>query len=364
MKIVRIDTEKDFESLKDKWNKLLLGNPNYSVFMTWEWMFTWWEYFNDKRELLILLAYDKDQLSGIVPLMISRRKYFGLKKLEIIEFIGSDSFLSSDYFDFLSVCGQEQKVMEAFIDYIWNMNNWHVLNLTGIYIGSQNIRHIKGSIEKLNGNISTKLNERCLYVSIKGNWESYIANLKKRFIDDLKRRNKKLKNEQEVSFDLYNKEKDINFAIDCLIKFNIERLAKKEKVSSFSDPTFSAFFKKIGRVFNSNRWLKLYCLSVKNKPVAICCNFVFNNKAYQYQNSFDGRYAKYSPSHLLLNYALKDSFEQGYTYFDFLGGNHPYKSMWANKVNLKISIKVFKKRIYWKIHEGIKMLKRIKKQII
>ena len=66
--IKKISTDKEFFKLKKNWNILLEKSENKNIFLTWEWLYTWWKTFKTKKKLNILLAYEETDLVGIAPI--------------------------------------------------------------------------------------------------------------------------------------------------------------------------------------------------------------------------------------------------------------------------------------------------------
>ena len=86
-----IECTEKFECLKSEWTKLLLKSNANDLFMSWEWLFSWWQVWgNQERDsLFIIVITRKKSIIGIVPLMLSNSlsiPYFGGKRLQ---FIGS-----------------------------------------------------------------------------------------------------------------------------------------------------------------------------------------------------------------------------------------------------------------------------------
>src|SRR5713226_4859505 len=75
-------------TLRDKWQPLLnQSRPNH-VFMTWEWLFTWWKHFGRGQELFVLAVEDKGEVIGILPLMLSVHNDEYARKIRYLRFIG------------------------------------------------------------------------------------------------------------------------------------------------------------------------------------------------------------------------------------------------------------------------------------
>ena len=86
---MRVEDIDCFESLRDCWNVILERNTleNNNVFLTWEWVSTWWKYFGKGRKLLILVVKDNEEILAIAPLMLSAYK---LLRSNMVHIIASD----------------------------------------------------------------------------------------------------------------------------------------------------------------------------------------------------------------------------------------------------------------------------------
>lgn len=87
--MLSIEEITDFQSLlslEKEWNEVLHHSDSNSVFLTFEWVTTWWKHFGQDKELFIQLVQDGGKIIGIVPCMIRRvwRKTSHLKKIEFI----------------------------------------------------------------------------------------------------------------------------------------------------------------------------------------------------------------------------------------------------------------------------------------
>ena len=70
IKIKHIRDTKSFEELKSSWGKLLCNSSVQSTFLTWEWLFAWWQVNNDNKALWLITAWRGEELVGIAPFML------------------------------------------------------------------------------------------------------------------------------------------------------------------------------------------------------------------------------------------------------------------------------------------------------
>ena len=68
--MTRVETIQDdegFTRLRPEWEELLAASPSDTVFLTWEWLHTWWAHFAGRRRLLILAVREgKEDRKSVV----------------------------------------------------------------------------------------------------------------------------------------------------------------------------------------------------------------------------------------------------------------------------------------------------------
>ncbi|HEU4520710.1 MAG TPA: cellulose biosynthesis protein CelD, partial [Thermoanaerobaculia bacterium] len=90
-----------FAAMRDEWNELLTASAADSLFLTWEWLHTWWKHLRGSRQLFLVTVRDGSRLVAIAPLT-SRPTWMG----NVIEFAGSGT-IGSDYLDIIVRRGWE-----------------------------------------------------------------------------------------------------------------------------------------------------------------------------------------------------------------------------------------------------------------
>src|SRR6185295_10963283 len=93
----------ELESLRAEWNELLVDSSADCLFLTWEWMTSWWRHLKGERLLHVIEVRDKDRLIGLAPFTVSRGR---------LEFMGTGA-IGSDYLDLIARRGEEREVVDA-----------------------------------------------------------------------------------------------------------------------------------------------------------------------------------------------------------------------------------------------------------
>src|SRR5258708_21359148 len=103
-----IENAADFGDLADAWNELLQDSAADCVFLTWEWLYTWWTHLSGGRRLAIVTVRSGTILVAVAPFMLGRRRLAGLGSFPRLEFLGAGD-VGSDYLDVIVRSGHERE---------------------------------------------------------------------------------------------------------------------------------------------------------------------------------------------------------------------------------------------------------------
>jgi hypothetical protein len=116
----------EWENMGTAWNNLLSQSSSDTVFLSWEWLFSWGEsYLQDNDKLFIITVCEGKELIGIAPWFIRRTRLLGLP-MNRIEFLGSPE-AGSDYLDVFIKRGKEREVSLSVYDSGPGFRSWDCL---------------------------------------------------------------------------------------------------------------------------------------------------------------------------------------------------------------------------------------------
>ncbi len=333
-----------FRDLRENWDFLINHLPTKSPFLTWEWLFSWWKHFGQKKNLFIVLVWDKDGvLVGIAPLFIHKTKYYYFPVREIT-FIGVDH---SDRQDFLIKDDDPQILRMILHQIIEHKNEWDIINLDQIPPDSI-LLTVAGDT---NYDVSVEHSSICPFIKIQGGWEDFFNSLSYKFRRDLKNRTNKLN--KSGSWEFRVKTSSINFREELEKLVTIESKSRKTKtqktfLSKSENLKFLCEFFQFGAQKN---WLDLTELSLNSALIAYLIGFRFDNHYYAYNMAFDENFMEISPGKILFQEKIKWCF-QNYPQireFDLLRGDSYIKSKWTGDNRQHYRMIFFNKRLYTKI---------------
>ncbi|MGR3293355.1 MAG: GNAT family N-acetyltransferase [Candidatus Scalindua sp.] len=348
LSIKKISTQNEFSKLKRDWTTLLKKSRGDTLFLTWEWMYTWWKFFQENRQLFILTIYDEsEKLLGIAPLCINKKKICGIPVLKYIKFLGTMP-ISSDHLDFIIYNGMERKVIGAIVEYLFQGNRWDYCLLSNIPATSLTGRLLKEIMG--NRHFHSEISQVCPYIPLPSQIEGFYSSLSRNMRNTIKRRRRNLDRKYKgFEFMTCDNPDDIDDAMERLFKLHQKKWMAEKFRGNFARNDVRDFHKKIARMFFNSDMLRLYFLRVQGKDVAALYIFKYNNKLFYYQGGWDPEWSKDRVGSILTNLVIDGAINKGYSEYDFLRGTEDYKARLTDKKREEIDIFIlnsFNSRIY------------------
>src|SRR5688500_10089543 len=69
-----INTLEALAQYKTAWNEFLPQTPGASYFHSYDWFAAYWKHYGAEQGMRVLLVFDQDGLSGVVPLTVVRER--------------------------------------------------------------------------------------------------------------------------------------------------------------------------------------------------------------------------------------------------------------------------------------------------
>ncbi|MDD3013633.1 MAG: GNAT family N-acetyltransferase [Candidatus Gastranaerophilales bacterium] len=339
--ITLIKNIEDFISLKEDWDRLANGLAPINSF---EWMFTWWKYFKNNKELKILIAERNGQIVGIAPLFIENTKALKFIKFRKLCFLGGDI---SDYLDFLIVQDEDrEKIFISLLDYALNNLSYDYLDFKRINTAYPNFDlWQKYSKEK---QLDFELSKECpaLKLADYDTYNEYYGKISKSLKRNLNTRHNKLQKDgfnTEIIFKNDINEEDIKSIGDINLNRQLYKVNKGElkRFCYFSDKNKLDFIKDYFCSESNNSKLLAY-LKLNGTIVSYILALINDTTIFYWNTAVNPDYLTYGPSKFLINELIKYAFEKNLECFDFMRGTSSYKLEWSNSQteNYDLSVKM------------------------
>jgi CelD/BcsL family acetyltransferase involved in cellulose biosynthesis len=335
-----ITSEEGFRSLESEWNSLLQTSRANNIFLTWEWISTWWDWFGHGRQLWILIARNlTGDLVGLAPLNLHKSSL--LPRLPILHnelsFLGANA-AAPDHLDFIIQKGYEDLVALTFVDYMDRHSNWDILRLDGLISDSPLMPYMKTLINSWGNHFSQK---KSAIARLPKSWDTFLPSLSKNLRKNIGRYSERLEKDYpgKVKFIQIDDEKKLRSAYLTLIT-----LAKKVKELhgekySLDDQALQRFLEDVVILFHKRKWLRLYILNIDGENIAASICYHYNNVVSVYQSGYALSWKNYSPGHLIRAHCIKQAIIEKAVECDFLRGEHIYKNEWATGTKTNLYLK-------------------------
>ena len=336
MKIEVVSDIESFRRLEPVWDCLLEQSNADHPFVTFAWVWTWWECFGAGRSLYILVIKEGERIVGIAPLMLTRKRIYGAR-LRCLEFLANVHTPRLD----LIIAFRRADAYRA----IWNhlmevRNKWDLLLLCQIPDGSPTLEHFSRFAKE---NQLPFAQWRCAnspYVLLGSDWQGYFNSLKAKYRANLRRRMTRLTDMGRVSLDILSGEHCDGALAEGL---RLEGAVWKDQcgTSIQSRKEVQRFYTEIADVFSKRGWLRLNFLKLGDRRIAFQYAVCYKNKTFLLKPGYDPAYGPYSPSHLLCLLYLENASRAGQLEFDFLGAEDDWKLQWTRNVRAHYWMYIF-----------------------
>lgn len=300
-----------FDRLSQEWLTLLSHSEVNEIFMTPAYQATWWNTLKSGELLLYEFRLETGQLIGIAPLFRSDGQ---------IAFVGCKDV--SDYLDFIIHKDHLDSVYQAIAIELKKLGPIK-FSLCGL---QQNSPSLKFLPLLLNLKTDQALSQQavCPQIKLPTSWEAYLQNLERKQRHEIRRKWKKIKQVENVSFECLTGPQQISESVPHFIE--LHQLSSESK-REFWDAHHQRFFEQLLPLLAAKNQLKLFFLSVDShpKPIAAMLVFDYGNHYDLYNSGFNPKFGYLSPGQVLTSYSIKHAIEQGRELYDFLRGDESYK---------------------------------------
>lgn len=338
LSVERIEDAERFAALSTEWDALLRDSAADGLFLTWEWLHTWWRHLAGRRRLFLLAARSGGQLVAIAPLVLAPPQLQRLLPLHSLQFLGTGT-VGSDYLDVIVRRGWEKSAVPALAAY---------LRREGVMLELRRL-----SSDALAWRLAERLEQGgwsgrrlrtdiCPFIRLAGHtWESYLAAIGHAHRYNLHRRQQNVRRRYAVEFHRVTTEEERGPALDRLIALHEARWRERGRSEAFSSAALVSFHHELTARALARGWLRLFELRLDGRAAASLYGFRYADTFSFYQSGFDPQYAKYSVGLVTMGLTIKSALEEGAAEYDLLHGNEPYKFLWAREARELASLEVY-----------------------
>jgi CelD/BcsL family acetyltransferase involved in cellulose biosynthesis len=294
-----------------------------------------------RTSLKILCATEGDRFVAIAPFRKTRRSLIGKFGYDIIEPLARGN---TDYSGII-IDEQHKHSLFQLLSYLFNQKNWDLFYFPDLHESSQVLELLKSVHESL-PEFEIEKGWVCPYLDIPDSREKLLANLNPTFRRGLRRQIRKLKREEgRVELKYHYESGSLEQAMEILFRLHQKRWKLKGEAGVFESQEARDISMQTAKLFDQKNWLRLYFLTVNDKPVAANLSLEYKKKMYGHLVGFDPDYSRYGVGCLLQLKVLEECIAGGISEYDFMQGAEPYKFNWTSKYRQSRNVRFINKKL-------------------
>ncbi len=299
--------------IEDEWRRL--AESRWNAFVSPEWFRSWWSHNSETSEPLIVAVHrDDDSLAGVMPLVMDTTS-----RPHAIRFAGGflgDRFHpAAEREDGPAVAAEAMHALER------EGLERNLLLLENIDLELEFWRRMQTSPGSRTATTEIQ-REPVHFIDLRGlDWEGYLSQRRGKFRSELRRRERVLRRDHEVTMRLATAE---TLEDDLGELFRLHELRWNGR-SSLSGQAARETLGEFAVLAQQRGWLRLGVLEVDGKAVAASLGWRVGDGFAGYQGGFDPKWRNRSVGIVLVAFMIRSAIEEGVAEFDFLLGGENYK---------------------------------------
>lgn len=353
-----IDDRRRFTALRREWNGLLASSRADCLFLTWEWMHTWWRHLSEGRQLFMVTVRRDSKLVALAPLAISKV----WSSVRTCEFIGVGS-VGSDYLDFIVDREQESEAVETLVECL--AKSGLSLRLPSVKENSLVASAVIGKLSDRGWRVRKVAMQVCPFIDLSSaSFDSYIGTRGSSHRYNFKRRLRNLEKTYAVAFERAESDDECRAALQNVIALHLNRWSTRGGSDGFHEERLLTFHQELIAVTREEGWLRLRVLTLNGHPAGAFYGFRYRGKYIFYQSGFDEAFLKQSVGLVTIGLTIKEAIEEGAVEYDFLHGDESYKFLWASEVRPLFRIELYPPGVAGRMHhQGVGAVAATKKLV-
>lgn len=325
-----IEDPAGFERLQPEWNELLQASAANCLFLTWEWLYTWWKHLSEGRKLCLITVRSGGELVAIAPLAVRPRKLTRLLPFHSVTFLGTGS-VGSNYLDVIIRRGKEHEALRALADHL--AYGKLMLELAELKRSTCFAAQLGAELRQRDWSHSEAKVTICPFIDLSDHsMESYLATLGSKNRGDLQRRLRNLTKQFDVRFEQALSEEKRREALTLLFALHNLRWRDRGGSAAFHTLRLLSFHEELSRLALERGWLRLFVLYLDGKPAGARYGFRYHRTFYSYQSGFDPSYGRHGLGLIAALLAIESAIAEGAEEYDLLAGTEEYKFRLAREI--------------------------------
>ncbi len=353
--VERVETLRGREDLQQPWRDLLARSPQRNLFLTPEWIATWWEHFGAGRELWLLVVREGDRMVGLAPMTVTR-EFDGRMPARVLGFMRNRHMSRGDFI----IPERRGEVVTALVAY-WRgqARDWDVLRLQDVPEESGSLRAVEEALGGTGLDPLPAATRRTLdYLPLQGTWEDYVRGRSHGFRRNLRRERDAMERAGEVEFVRACAPEDVARSMAWL--FDLEARSWKAGAATTAFAARDrAFHVALAARFSARGGVENRFLRLDGTGIAGLQSFLYDGVLTMVLTYYDPAFRALSPGRNLVGRAVSDAWREGSVREIDFNGTSPFLRRWTGRTRPLGVLYAHNRRLYSQLILGLKRARRL-----
>lgn len=361
--VTLIKDTRQWAALKTVWDDLLRKTQDYTVFQSFDYLYTWWQNFGLWNELRIFVFHRGDKVIGVSPLMLEYFTQFG-KVYRHLLFVTASMEMSRPKL----ILGEETEACQAILgDYLHeHRDKWDCIAIEEQLCGTAT--NSLAAMLSAKGYFIARTKTLCPYIELHGSWDDFKRGLSKRMRSNISRLRRKLADAGSVEVHQFNHWPELKVALEQFSAIEERSWKYRKNLYMAADREHYFFYQQLAEIFGSRRQFQLRHLSCDQEIMSSTFGINFDGVFHSLKITHASDHNKLSPGTILESYEIEQLFNSGTKKYEFMGSFLTNKLRWTNNSYETDNLHVFQPQprlaliyyIFFVLEPGLKVfLKRI-----
>jgi CelD/BcsL family acetyltransferase involved in cellulose biosynthesis len=330
----------ELAGMREEWNAAAAADPTPNVYLTWEWVHTWWSHFGAGHDLHVVVVRDGDGVVAIAPLHRARLGT-GPVSARVLQRISPEA---GDYGGVVLV-RRDAEAVEVLVEHLAGKlrDRWaSAVVLSRLGSDDPFLALLRGELVRRTGALSSaeaELGGACVFTDVREGF-NLAKHTKKHKI---RQRMRRLGEQHETVEFTYHTGDDLDLGLERLLKVHARRWEGREAEMQglLAEPDREAFMLDAIRALDRQGRVKLLTLTADGQTVAAELDFEYQRRVFMFKGAFDPDYGPFSPGQLLHHRVFEDGLaSESIDVVDFGRGDQLYKRRWANDERTQATVTI------------------------
>ena len=330
MSAITIQEFSNFEELKcirSDWDHFVRREA-YGPAQRFDWLSTLWEVNRANRELLVLVASNKEGFTGIVPLVQEQEKRKGVTARVLKMLSGFHALHGTP----LLLGRHKEETIPAIFDHLRRRNGSWTLWFNAYQVGDPQEALFFSILKERGYSFSTVPGIRSPYQRLEETWEEKLKTLQPRFRTALRSREKRLREKGNVELRFLDKPGQWEEGLAAIREIE-EDSWKVEAGTAITAQDFQwQFYSRYAPVAAEAETLRIPVLYLDNEPIAYDYALLEDGTYYLLKTSYKNKWHDSYPGFVMRKLLVELMYSVGCREIDYLGKDEDWKMKWTSSV--------------------------------